>query len=472
MCLKNICSYSKLCYRLYNYQKQINYNIDNIIDSINECGAVMIKFSQWVTPKLELIYLDGDDIINENKPNWLVKLEMFYENCNNHTLEYTKKTYYSTFNENIEDKYVMKDIIGSGSIGQVYLIEDKKTKEKKVMKILHPNVKNEINFFKKFIKFLIFIPCIRNKINSIFPFDIFKFISDIENQTDLINEANHLLYFYNFYKENKYIIIPELYRISSEILIMSYESGTQFDKSTINEYQKNKIVNLFHLFIRTNQMLENYNHGDLHPGNWKIRETEDTDPKLIIYDFGFCWSIPHSKFISMGTLFWDTFEESDQDLSKSIDNATLLMSFTTLYEKEDKDTDFKNKIREYIVDYINENVLTELTVIDSLKATIGFSTKENIKLDPHLIQCYIVFIQGQKLFERYGLKSSKNNNISDYSVYRERYLDILTFCKTYNIFHEHSVYIEKKLNAKQVTITNIFDTIEMDDSIKELLIPN
>ena len=49
----------------------------------------------------------------------------------------------------------------------------------------------------------------------------------------------------------------------------------------------------------------------------------------------------------------------------------------------------------------------------------------------------------------------------------------LTFCKTYNIFPGYSDYIEEKLNDKQLKIDTIFDTVEMDDSIKELaLLPN
>ena len=74
------------------------------------------------------------------------------------------------------------------------------------------------------------------------------------------------------------------------------------------------------------------------------------------------------------------------------------------------------------------------------------------------------------MFEKYYLVSSSKNVISDYQVYREKYLDILTFCRTYNIFNEHSEYIENKLNKKQMKIENIFDTIEMDDNIRELLI--
>ena len=126
---------------------------------------------------------------------------------------------------------------------------------------------------------------------------------------------------------------------------MSYEKGISFEKSKINDYQKDKIVNLFHLFIRTNQMLKNYNHGDLHPGNWKIKETDDTNPKLIVYDFGYCWSIEHNKFNIMGTLFFDTFEESDNTIRDIIDNLVLLMYYTILipkYDKKDKKRILKN----------------------------------------------------------------------------------------------------------------------------------
>ena len=63
---------------------------------------------------------------------------------------------------------------------KVYLIEDIKTKEQNVMKILHPNVKNQINFFEKFMKFILFFPCIKKKFKQVFPFNLFEFISQFK----------------------------------------------------------------------------------------------------------------------------------------------------------------------------------------------------------------------------------------------------------------------------------------------------
>ena len=63
-----------------------------------------------------------------------------------------------------------------------------------------------------------------------------------------------------------------------------------------------------------------------------------------------------------------------------------------------------------------------------------FCIQESLLLDHQLVQGFIVVIQGQKIFEKYGLMASDKRYISDYEVFRERYLSILTFCKTYKIF--------------------------------------
>ena len=459
-------SHLKLCYHLrkyyYHYKDTELYNeplFDNILNSVTECGSVMIKFCQWLTPKLELIYLENNDILLNKKPPWLIKLEQYYENCGNHSLEHTKSEYEKVFGHNIDDIYDLERIIGSGSIGQVYLIKNKETGNEEVLKILHPNVKDQISFFESFIKFLLFFPCISKRKQELFPFDIFEFISQFKMQTNFVNEANHIIHFMKEYRNNDFIIIPELIKISHSILIMTYEPGIPFSEVSISDYNKDKIVNLYHLFIRNNQVITNYNHGDLHPGNWKVRaDPKNLNHKLVIHDFGYCWRISNEVFNAMGDIFVDTFEESDDNIEKSVDNLCKLTYISVLYNKPDKETDYKVRIREHVEYEIRIRDIKTLSVIDSLKATINFCNRESLLLDPQLIQCYIIFIQGQKLFEQYDLMTSDKDSTTPYEVYRERYLNIYTFCKTYNIFTEYSVYIENKLNKKQVEVTNIFDT--------------
>ena len=466
----NMFSYTKLFINLWSYSKDYKNNdhnpilIDNLLDNVSNCGAVMIKFCQWITPKLELIYLETNDIIKDKKPPWLIKLEKFYEKCPEHDIEYTKSEYERVFKEDINEQYEIIETIGSGSIGQVYLINDKKKNIKKVLKILHPNVRSQIYFFRFLIKTLMFVPCIRNKLIKYIPFDIFIFIDQFMFQTNLINEANNILHFERLYKDNEYIIIPQLLRISETILIMSYENGINIDTDELSDYKINKLVNLYHLFIRENQMIENFNHGDLHPGNWRFR-LEDDKCKIVIYDYGFCWKQNQRQFEEMGDLMTDTFESSNRETNEvSLDNLCKIMYYAVLYDGEDKETDYKKRIKNFTNNRLSELEPWKLSPIVLLKAIIDFCVIERLLIDPTLLQGFIVIIQGQKLFERYELMASDKNLMDDYIVFRERYLNIYTFCKTYKIFPGYSSYIEKRLNSKQIEINGIFDTIDINDS--------
>lgn len=458
--INSLWSYYEYCKEKNEYDSPL---LDNVLINVSNCGSVMIKFCQWITPKLELIYLETNHIITNDKPHWLKKLESFYEKCPEHDIEYTKGEYKKVFNENIEENYEIIRTIGSGSIGQVYLINDTKQNKEKVLKILHPNVRNQIVFFKWFLKFLLFFPCIKRKTITLLPFDIFDFIEQFMDQTNFVNEANNILHFERFYKDNEYVVIPEIYKISETILIMSYESGITIENEKINDYKINKIVNLYHLFIRENQMIRNFNHGDLHPGNWRGR-IEGNKCKIVIYDFGFCWKQNQSQFMEMGDLMTDTFESSNRETNEvSLDNLCKIMYYAVLYEGEDKETEYKDRIRNFINKRLKDLEPWKLSPIVLLKSIIEFCKIYSLLIDPTLLQGFIVIIQGQKLFERYELMSSDNNLMDDYKVFRERYLNIYTFCQTYNIFQGYSKYIEDKLNKKQVDIHGIFDTIDYND---------
>ena len=89
--LYNFKNYIQLSYKIYNYISYYNVNqnhnellLDEIIHNINRCGSIAIKFTQWITPKLELIYTEENNLLNKNriKPLWLRKFENFSEITN------------------------------------------------------------------------------------------------------------------------------------------------------------------------------------------------------------------------------------------------------------------------------------------------------------------------------------------------------------------------------------------------------
>ena len=122
----------------YFYPSEVVLNI--IVNNIKKSGPFLIKLVQWTLPKIENMY----DINPNNKEyGWFFKFEELYENCDFHSLEYTKKVFQREFKEDLNDKYNSIEEIASGSIGQVYKIIDKKGNEY-AMKILHPNVHSQV----------------------------------------------------------------------------------------------------------------------------------------------------------------------------------------------------------------------------------------------------------------------------------------------------------------------------------------
>lgn len=473
--------YSRLIYSIYNYinsyQENNSHNIlllEGVIGNIKSCGSVAIKFCQWVTPKLEIMHLEENDILDGNKPLWLKKLEDFYENCENHDLKYTLKTYERDFNESLNDNYEILDTIGSGSIGQVYLLKDKpltkySNRQKYVMKILHPNVHNDIYYFRIYFNLIRHIPFIKNLLDKEFPFDINSFIDSFDEQSNFVYESNNLLTFREHYKNNDFIIIPRLVNCSRNIMIMSYEEGVAYEDLKCVSYQKYKIAILLASFIRNNQQICNFYHGDLHKGNWKIRLCDDNKHKLVLYDFGFCWKVKDKikqKHIDQTVNIFEDSDNNDDNLDYHM--MTNVLCYLLKYDTEDKDK-YYDIVYQYLRD--NTNLIRPWALNPSriFKITVKLCNQNGFKIDPLLIQSVIILIQCQKIFQEFRfISDDKDKDISSVEVYREKYMDWLSFYKTNDIFHEFSKLITNKLNNIQTDVQNIFDTGDLPDSLKTL----
>jgi predicted unusual protein kinase regulating ubiquinone biosynthesis (AarF/ABC1/UbiB family) len=261
-------------------------------------------------------------------------------------------------------------------------------------------------------------------------------------------------------------VIPHLINVAETIMIMSYEPGESFEECKLNKYQKGKLAMLFGLFTRNNQNILNYNHGDLHKGNWKIRVSDkDDDHKLVIYDFGFCWSVPREKH-HLIELTFDTFESSDKE-HQELQNLADIMRALVIYDRDDK-AEFRKRVDLFVKTKMDDLMVWSFSPVKLFKCSTQLCLQENIFLDPIMIQAIIVAIQCQLISQEYGLQSTSKKEIKSYEVYRGRYIDFLTFCKTKDIFHDYRVSIEDKLNDKQTKVKGLFDFIEMPDSIKAL----
>ena len=435
---------------IYYYQRS-DLVFDIIIKNINDCGCLAIKFTQWVLPKIELIY-----DLDSKEDKWFGELERFYEYNNIHGLKYTEDTYKNDFNEGIEETYEIQEIIGSGSIGQVYKVKHKITGELYAIKVTHPNMRGQILFLKYVLFFLMKTPLIKDKFCSMLPFNLYDFINDFKDQTDMVHEANNCMKFYEFHKEDELVVIPRVSKVSRNILIMSYEEGVRFDDLDISDYSKYKCIVLINSFIKNNQIITNFSHGDIHKGNWKIRVCGNKC-FLILYDFGFCWKMPYED-IGMIEFIDNTFIKMDNG-NQYTEDIIKISKF--LLSEKCSDELIRNEM-DGITMTINPDVL--------FKFIITVAQKERIVLDSILLQVLICLTQLTKYLEKYSLIRSEETyetGYLGYEYYRKRLLDIKSFCESNKIFKEYVAYIDEKIKKYNPEINDLFETVETENNFKD-----
>jgi hypothetical protein len=418
--------------------------IDVLHEDVLQCGAICIKFAQWLLPILDNIYIKDKD-----KPYWFTSLEDLYENCPTHSDEYTKQTFQDEFGETFDDNYTLLDIIGSGSIGQVYKIRNKHTDKVFAFKVIHPNVSNEVTVFTQVLKALLYIPCIRTKLYALVPVDYTQFIHNFKGQVNMIHEANHLSRMSYQYNDNQSVIIPQLIRCSSSCLIMTYEDGDMMDALDLTQYQKTKIITLLFGFISSNQLFDDIMHNDIHKANWKIRKVDENRYSLVIYDFGFCYTKRVKDRPIIG-LICELCETSDENHEADAESLIQVIQF------------FINDTSDCTRDNILSILPTEFKAdpIQLFDLTIELCRVTNRIVDTSAFQILITSIQTYQYLKDAGINNGHNLQNDRYRMYRERYLDLCNIYTTYDCFHEFRGYMVHKLNAMELKVDGLFDVID------------
>ncbi len=434
--LSKLILYSFYVKKKYDYCKDIyDKDLKILHKYINNCGCIMTKCVQWLIPILE------KENINKKI---LTVLQNVYENNDIHDIKYTEKLYHKYFKKNLTDDYDIIEIIGSGSIGQVYKIKDKDD-NLFVMKVKHPNIESQVKLFRRIFKLIYNLNIFNKLFYKYFPFKLDEFLVDFYKQTDFINESNNLLQFDYMYKDNDFIMIPRLVKSSNDIIIMEYINGVCMDDLDINEHNKSKIISLLYLFIRNNLLILNNNHGDLHKYNWKVSNSKINNiHKIIIYDFGYCFKLNQIEYNNIIDLCKLISSYDEKNKYKYINFLKFL--FNT---NENLDAKYDNRITE--PDVLLNQVLT-------------ISTKYNLMINRFKVLNTLLLMS---LIDNYLKRYNINNNYNLLKI-KKNLLDAYTFCKTNNIFPELSEHMleEYNMNYKQ---TEIFQSVQFSDKIRSLI---
>jgi len=322
-----IWSFLKLFYNLFKISKDIttlnNKDVrESLKNNINNSGRIVIKVVQVIIPIIKVRnYIDDSELLN-----LVIKdFSIYYNNCYIHDIDYTLAVYKKDFNENISDKYDIIDIIGSGSVAQVYKIQNKKTKKLYAMKIVHPNIYYDFFVFNCIYKISKLFIKYKNALNT----DYDLYILNIKKQFNMISEVKNMLVYKDIY-QSTLIKVPEVFNFSENIIIMEYIKSDNIDELKQNLYR-------FTLHCIEYKYL--LYHGDLHKGN--ILYQNDC---MYILDFASVFEIPFSlsnlvfeininDYLKIINITLDYYE--NRHINKGIKN-NFIDSFNKMYNKEDQ----------------------------------------------------------------------------------------------------------------------------------------
>ena len=430
---------------LYNkiFNKESEYLMNVLYNDVMLNGCVITKLAQWIITRYNIIY-------NDNKPKWLSRFNDIYENCEEHSFNYTKKIFEQEVGEKYENYFTNfdEDAIASGSIGQVYRATTKDGKDVAI-KVQHPNMeiqstvpiyllKSYNNLFKKFSKLCSYA----------IPFDLETFFDDIKKQIDFRYEYDNMVRYREMYKDNHLIIIPEPILRSEKILITSYEEGDFFEDLDISDYIKNKIVQLLVLFIRDTSIIHQFMHSDLHQGNWKVRKI-DKEYALVIYDLGLCFEF--EKQIIQD--FWYYWEKSDKiELSK-------LFTQSISYKPDDINLeDIEKDIYNNLIDLSYKPLDASTTISE----TIQYLNSKKVIMNSYWMTLCITISLVEDFTVKYDIVNKKNMDPDRTAedVFKVFYLNFISFCETNNVFNELKNHMEKSLERANIKFDTLFSNIE------------
>ena len=423
-------------YKLFN--KSNYYLIKALYYSINLNGCVLIKFVQWINNNSEML-----DINN----SYTKLFNNFYENNTFHSLNYTKKIFKQDFLHDFDDIIEIDDTykIKSGSIAQVYKAKFKNNMNNTMhendyddlngpiaVKVVHPEIKYQLLFpinFVYFYKFLINNISFLKKYDTIFNFQ--SFFENLKLQLNMKNEYANMEYFYNYYSNNEYIDIPCPLYSSKNMLFMKFIDGDLLDNINVSEFEKQKIILLFSLFLKDLYFFSDYFHCDLHDYNWKVTKYNDFY-KLIIYDFGYI--IKNDDNIKKYCKNFILFSEIN-----NIEGFTDII-YNCITNINIEKNIFINIFKQYLSKFVP---YTD----DNIKQIYKFCYDNNYKLKDRFLEIFISIILVRKNSIKYLVNKTNKYN---YNFITQQNIAYVILCEKYDIFNNVKEHIKNDYinNAK------------------------
>ncbi|DBA02918.1 TPA: hypothetical protein N0F65_005945 [Lagenidium giganteum] len=226
-------------------------------------SPALIKFLQWASTRRDMF-----------PPSFCDRFNAFHESAPVHSWAETEDALATAFGPAWRTVLDLdENPIGSGCIAQVYRGRLRKTGEEVAVKIIHPQVKQlialDLELMRAGVGFLEAFPQLRYLSGRE---SVVQFAALMKRQLNLRAEAENLVRFAEHFRERRGLLRfpqPKMDLTTSSVLVESYEDGLHFQEmlTQCDVTQRKRIAKVVLESYLRMVFLDNFAHGDLHPGN-------------------------------------------------------------------------------------------------------------------------------------------------------------------------------------------------------------
>lgn len=407
--------------------------------AIEELGPTFIKLGQILSTRYDLI---PEDISSE--------LAYLQDHVYEVPVEDIKKIFKEEIGSDLDEvfEFFNEKPIAAASIGQVHRAK-LKTGENVVVKIQRPNIRKTIEQDIQILNTMAeIVDGSLNEKGAMKTTDIVKeFSGSIMKELDYVHEAHSAQKMKINFRKNKTVIIPEIYWevTSKRVITMEDIKGIKVNNIKIiqkNEWNAEKIAELIAKLFMQQVFLYGLFHGDPHPGNILIIDSET----ISFIDFGIVGYIDNKMLDFITTTLRAT---SDKNIDKIIEKLSDIDALTIETDEVGLRNDIFNIINYYFdlpmdkIDFgegLNEFLLvlhkhnlripSQLTLLMKSMVTLEGTLKSlNPKFNLMKISSDIMDSVRKKKMEKISFTDAINTSLNVYDTFKkipDQMLSILT----------------------------------------------